>query len=55
LPKKVGKYVDCSNNRIKSIDVEVEEVGGNMLFGSNKNFVKPIQKPSWLKGLLIDR
>lgn len=55
LPKKVGKYVDCSNNRIKSIDVEVEEVGGNMIFGSNKNFVKPTQKPSWLKGLLIDR
>ena len=52
-PHKVGGYFDCSINKLTNLNGAPQEVSGDLYCGRNPNLVLPKNKPSWVKGEII--
>ena len=52
--QKVGGNFNCSRNSLTSLEGAPSMVGGNFYCSDNPNLILPENKPSWLKGDIIN-
>ena len=52
-PQEVGGDFICSSNNLTTLEGAPNEVGGNFYCRNNQNLVLPKNKPSWIKGNII--
>ena len=52
-PQKVGGDFYCSKNNLTTLEGAPQEVGGDFYCSNNPNLVLPKEKPSWIKGNII--